>query len=402
MNVEAPLQANQNLDNTDPQTPAIAAEHLSKTYRTGFWLDRVVTPLKDCSLVVPAGETFGLLGPNGAGKTTLLKLLLGIVQPTSGTGKLLGKNIGDRQTKNKVGYLPENAYFYDYLSGWEYLDFIGKLFGIDRASRIERMADLLDLVGLPQSAARRKQIKQYSKGMMQRLGMAQALMNDPELVFLDEPMSGLDPLGRYQIREIILMLKKRGKTVFFNSHVLADVEIICDRIGILNKGELICSGSLSELLGEAAYFQVRGHGGTPELLEKWIDNLEFQGNSWHGQLKRRSPMLDNSGSAKPADLKKEPEKTTAQQPIAGNPDRFVAALSEMGATLSDLHLARQSLEEFFISQIRQQHLSSNANHDNQSADRDFEPKHIDSEHPGAAIDATIDQDAESKIGDRDS
>jgi ABC-2 type transport system ATP-binding protein len=361
MNVEAPLQVEPSLT-ADQKPPAIAAEHLSKTYRTGFWLDRVVTPLKDCSLVVPTGQTFGLLGPNGAGKTTLLKLLLGIVQPTSGTGKLLGQAIGDRHTKHQIGYLPENAYFYDFLTGWEYLDFIGKLFSIDAATRIQRMADLLDLVGLPQSAARRKQIKQYSKGMMQRLGMAQALMNNPELVFLDEPMSGLDPLGRYQIREIILMLKQQGKTVFFNSHVLADVEIICDRIGILNKGELICAGTLDDLLGTAAYFQVRGQGGTAEQLELWIDDLEFQGNSWHGQLKPRSPLAASDA----------PESIELEESNSGRsnhtPEQFLAALDQMGASIIDLHLARQSLEEFFITRIRQQYPNSDITHNQISND----------------------------------
>jgi len=303
------------------QTSAIYADKLTKTYRTGFWMNQKVSSLVDCSLTVPCGQTFGLLGPNGAGKTTLLKLLLGIVQPSSGTGKLLGVNLGDRSIKQRIGYLPENAYFYDYLTGWEFLEFIGGIFGIPPSIRRQRIAELLDLVGLSQSAARKKQIRQYSKGMTQRVGLAQALLNEPELVFLDEPMSGLDPVGRYQIREIILMLKKQGKTVFFNTHILSDVEIICDRIGILNKGELICSGSLDELLGTSQTFQVRGHGGTVEQLEKWLKHLEFQGGSWHGQLE-------------------------------GESSKFLAFLSEIGASLTDMNLSRQTLEEFFIDQIR--------------------------------------------------
>jgi len=227
--------------------PAITVENLTKTYRTGFWLNQQVTSLKSCTLDVQTGQTFGLLGANGAGKTTLLKLLLGIIQPTSGTAKLLGHDLGDRLSRQKIGYLPENAYYYDYLTGWELLDFIGSMFGMDSRLKNDRIAELLDLVGLAQSTARKKQIRQYSKGMVQRVGLAQALINDPELVFLDEPMSGLDPVGRYQIREIILTLKEQGKTVFFNSHILSDVELICDRIGILHKGELIAIGTLNEL-----------------------------------------------------------------------------------------------------------------------------------------------------------
>jgi ABC-2 type transport system ATP-binding protein len=302
---------------------AVSAENLSKTYRTGFWLNQKVNSLQDCTLVVKAGETFGLLGPNGAGKTTLLKLLLGIVQPTSGTGKLLGREIGDLASKNHIGYLPENAYYYDYLTGWELLEFIGSLFGIAPSVRRQRIADLLDLVGLSQASARKKQLRQYSKGMVQRIGLAQSLINNPDLVFLDEPMSGLDPVGRYQIREIILMLKKQGKTVFFNSHILSDVEIICDRIGILNRGKLVAVGSLNQLLGTEQSYQVRGHGGSQAQLEPWLQHLEFQGDSWHGQL-------------------------------TADPSQFASFIKEIGAQITNLHLSRQTLEEFFMERIGHQ------------------------------------------------
>jgi ABC-2 type transport system ATP-binding protein len=311
----------QTMQKKDSEVPAVCAENLSKTYRTGFWLNQKINSLQDCTLVVNQGETFGLLGPNGAGKTTMLKLLLGIVQPTSGTGQLLGRAIGDRSTKHRIGYLPENAYYYDYLTGWELLEFIGSLFGIAPSTRRQRIAELLDLVGLSQSAARKKQLRQYSKGMVQRIGLAQALINNPELVFLDEPMSGLDPVGRYQIREIILMLKKQGKTVFFNSHILSDVEIICDRIGILNKGKLISVGSLDRLLGTDQTYQVRGHGGTEAQLQPWLQHLEFQGDSWHGQLESA-------------------------------PSQFLVFIAEIGAQVTDLHLSRQTLEEFFMDRIR--------------------------------------------------
>ena len=209
---------------------------ISKTYRTGFWLNTKVQSLQPLSLAVKHGETFGLLGPNGAGKTTLLKILLGVIRPTKGRGVLLGRPIGDRQTKQRIGYLPENAYFYDFLTAWEFLNYIGGLFQIPKSRRKQRITEILDVVGLAQKTAKKKQLRQYSKGMLQRVGMAQALINDPEVVFLDEPMSGLDPLGRYQVREIILSLKAQGKTIFFNSHILTDVEQICDRIAILARG----------------------------------------------------------------------------------------------------------------------------------------------------------------------
>lgn len=317
----------------DPLTfqrpPVVEILELKKAYRTGFWLNQKVVPLKGCSLTVHQGETFGLLGPNGAGKTTLLKTLLGIVRPTSGRGLLLGQPLGDRATKQRVGYLPENPYFYDYLTGWELLQFAAGLFQIPASVQRQRIPQLLDLVGIAQSAARKKQLRKYSKGMLQRVGMAQALINDPELVFLDEPMSGLDPMGRYQIREIILSLKAQGKTIFFNSHVLSDVEVICDRVAILAQGELICLGSLDALLGTTNTYQVKGKGGNPEDLKQWVSALEFQGNCWRGQLQDK-------------------------------PQDFLAKLDTMGAQLITINLARQSLEELFIQQLHQHGVRSSS------------------------------------------
>lgn len=204
--------------------PMIQTQNLGKFYRTGFWMNRKVEPLKSCTLEVYPGETFGLLGRNGAGKTTLLKILLGIVRPTSGSGLLRGQPLGDRRVKQSVGYLPENPYFYQRLTAWELLEFSAGLFQIPASIRKQRIPQLFDRVGLDKKVALKKQIRQYSKGMVQRVGMAQTLINDPQIVFLDEPMSGLDPIGHYQIREIILSLKAEKKTVFFNSHVLSDVE----------------------------------------------------------------------------------------------------------------------------------------------------------------------------------
>lgn len=307
---------------TSDRPAVVETYELRKVYRTGFWMNQKMVSLQGCTLQIFQGETFGLLGPNGAGKTTLLKTLLGITRPTSGKGLLLGQALGDRPVKQRVGYLPENAYFYDYLTGWEFLQYVAGLFQIPASVQKRRIPELLELVGLEQSAARKKQLRQYSKGMLQRIGMAQALINDPEVVFLDEPMSGLDPLGRYQIREIILSLKAQGKTIFFNSHVLSDVEKICDRVAILARGELLCIGSLQELLGDADLYQVKIKGGKPDVLHQWIPDLEFQENHWQGHLK-------------------------------GNPQDFMASLDLMGAQLIGMNLSRPSLEDFFVQQLRQ-------------------------------------------------
>jgi ABC-2 type transport system ATP-binding protein len=303
--------------------PVVQTSGLGKVYRTGFWLNQKIASLKSCSLTVYQGETFGLLGPNGAGKTTLLKLLLGIVRPSSGRGLLLGLPLGDRAVKQRVGYLPENAYFYDYLTAWEFLQMAAGLFQIPANVQRQRIHHLLDLVGLSHATARKKQLRHYSKGMLQRVGMAQALINDPELVFLDEPMSGLDPLGRYQMREIILSLQNQGKTIFFNSHILSEVEQICDRVAILAQGELICSGSLDELLGRANTYHIKGQGGNLDALTHWLSNLEFEPDgSWHGQLH-------------------------------GDPDDFLASLRLMKAQILTMNLSRPSLEEFFLTQLQQ-------------------------------------------------
>ncbi|MEO0985435.1 MAG: ABC transporter ATP-binding protein [Cyanobacteria bacterium J06639_14] len=308
---------------TNASVPVVVqTQNLTKTYRTGFWLNQRVTSLKGCSLTVHEGETFGLLGPNGAGKTTLLKILLGLVRSTSGRARLLDHPAGDRAVRQRIGYLPENPYFYDYLSGPEFLQYTAGLFGLSAKEQRQRIPALLNLVELDPAAIRRKSLKKYSKGMLQRIGLAQALINDPEVVFLDEPMSGLDPMGRYRMREVILSLKKQGKTIFFNSHVLSDVETICDRVALLDQGELLCVGTLDELLGHSAQYAVQGHGGNLEVLQKWLSSLEFKGGLWQGILK-------------------------------GEPYDFLSSVRGMGGTLVNLKLARPTLEEFFMEQIRQ-------------------------------------------------
>ncbi len=312
---------------TTKPIPIVQTWNLSKIYRTGFWLNKKVPSLKNCSLSVYRGETFGLLGPNGAGKTTLLKTLLGIVRPTGGKGLLLEKPLGDSSVKQRVGYLPENAYYYDFLTGWEFLQFTASLFQIPPSVQKQRILELLDLVGLAKTTAQRKQLRQYSKGMLQRVGMAQALINDPELVFFDEPMSGLDPMGRYQVRQIILSLKKEGKTIFFNSHVLADVEKICDRIAILARGELICIGSLDEILGTGESYHVVIKCDRQDELKQWLVNLSRENNFWSGELK-------------------------------GNLAEFMSYLPKINAQLIKINLARSSLEEYFMIQLRERGITS--------------------------------------------
>lgn len=307
---------------SETQPVVLHVENLQKVYRTGFWLNQKVHSLQGISLTVHQGETFGLLGPNGAGKTTLLKTILGLTRPSGGQGFLLGQPLGDRPARQRIGYLPENAYFYDYLTGWELLQYTAGLFQIPKEDQRQRIVELLDWVGLEQSAARKKQLRQYSKGMVQRVGLAQALINDPDVVFLDEPMSGLDPLGRYQMREIILALKKQGKTIFFNSHILNDVEQICDRVAILARGQLLCVGALHDLLGTADRYQVRGRGGNLKILGQWLDDLAFEGDRWQGKLK-------------------------------GSPQDFTNSLALMGGELISMALTRPSLESFFVEQLQQ-------------------------------------------------
>src|SRR5918994_4366575 len=204
---------------------AIRIEDLTKDYWVGFWRKRPYRALERLSLEVQPGEIFGFLGPNGAGKTTTLKLLMQLIFPTSGRAWILDRPVGDVSMRQRIGYLPENPTFYDNVSAEELLGYFASLFGYRGAERSRRVASLLDEVGL--GAERRMQLRKYSKGMIQRVGLAQALINDPEVVFLDEPMSGLDPLGRREVRDIILRLRGRGATVFFSSHILGDAEAMC-------------------------------------------------------------------------------------------------------------------------------------------------------------------------------
>lgn len=232
----------------------ITVNDLTKIYSSGVKKNSV-TALNNLTLNVSNSSIFGLLGPNGAGKTTLVKLLLGITFSTSGDARLFDNPVSNFHIKKKVGYLPENHKYPSYLTGEQVLKFFGKLSGVDNSKLPKRIDELLDLVKL--SDRKKSKVKTYSKGMMQRLGLAQALINDPELIFLDEPTDGVDPIGRKEIRDILLHLKEQSKTIFLNSHLLSEVEMITDRVGILNKGKLIREGTVKELTEKGDEYKIR-------------------------------------------------------------------------------------------------------------------------------------------------
>ncbi len=244
------------------ENAAVSLSKIEKSYRIGAGKQRR-TAVSDLSLEVGYGEIFGLLGPNGAGKTTTLKVLLGIVFPQSGEGTLLGKRLGDRSAHARLGFLPEESYFYGFLTAERGLELYGRFFGIDKEAARNRSAELLDLVGLPRES--HLTLDKYSKGMTQRFGIAQALLNDPDLVILDEPSSGLDPVGQKEVRDILVGLKAKGKTIFLSSHQLSEVENICDSVSIMNDGRSVKEGKLKDLLTDQGLTRIvlRGAAAPP-------------------------------------------------------------------------------------------------------------------------------------------
>lgn len=228
----------------------LITENLTKEYKKESTIPLIprkkVKALNCLNLNIQRGEIFGYLGPNGAGKTTTFKLLLGLIYPTSGNAWIKGKSIGNVECKRYIGFLPEHPYFYDYLTGREFLDFYAQLFSFSKKTRKQKITNLLRMVGIDEAGD--TQLRKYSKGMLQRIGIAQALINDPEFLILDEPMSGLDPVGRKEIRDIILGLRREGRTVIFSTHILSDVESICDRVGILMRGKLQFLESINNLI----------------------------------------------------------------------------------------------------------------------------------------------------------
>lgn len=305
--------------------PAIRIDELTKDYAVGFWRTRPYRALDRLSLEIEPGEVFGFLGPNGAGKTTTLKLLMQLIFPTAGHAEILGRPVGDVPSRHRIGYLPENPSFYDHLTAEELLAYFAGLFGYAGAERRQRVNGLLDRVGL--GAERRLQLRKYSKGMIQRVGIAQALLNDPEVIFLDEPMSGLDPLGRRDVRTLILELRDQGRTIFFSSHILADAEALCSRVGIVVGGRLAAAGLLSDMLA----FEVRGW----ELV---VSSLSPEGLVRVQPVARRITEISAGRYALELSLDHPPE-------------RVLADLAAMGARLVSLNPVRETLEEFFVRRV---------------------------------------------------
>jgi ABC-2 type transport system ATP-binding protein len=320
-------------------SPVVTVDALTKTFDTGFLgaipiagrlfsglgvkhIAQRVEAVRDLTFSVEPGEIFGFLGPNGAGKTTTMKMLMGLIHPTSGSGTMLGEPLGSRRARYKVGFLPEHPYFYDYLKPIEFLDFYARLFSMNARDRKKRSEALLDRVGL--NYARDRPLRKFSKGMIQRMGVAQALLNDPDLVVFDEPMSGLDPMGRKDVRDIIFELRERGKTVFFSSPILQDVELVCDRVAIVAKGKLLQIGVLEAMLDEGAHGEVDVaiRGGDEDLLSK-LTALSISSRGFGDQ--HRFTVASH------AELPK-----------------LVAAVLEGGADLVSVVPHRRSLEELFV------------------------------------------------------
>jgi ABC-2 type transport system ATP-binding protein len=259
----------------DPGIPAMETVALTKVY-PGFWKSQSVTALSGLNLAVKRGEIYGLLGPNGSGKTTTIKLLLGLINPTVGSASVLGKPAGDQVSRRNIGYLPEETYLYRFLNARQTLDFYARLFNMNRAQRARAVEFYLDFVGLDASV-RRRRIGTYSKGQARRVGLAQALLNNPELVILDEPTSGLDPLGTLEMKNLIKELKRAGKTVLLSSHNLSDVEDVCDRICILYRGKLEVEGSIDQLLEVKDVFKVEARNVPAELQRRMVEMLQAAG-----------------------------------------------------------------------------------------------------------------------------
>ena len=306
-------------------TAAIELEDLTKDYSVGFWRPRPYRALDRLSLAIEPGEVFGFLGPNGAGKTTTLKLLMQLIFPTSGRAEILGKPVGHVATRRRIGYLPENPYFYDYLTAEELLTYFAQLLDVPNADRARRVSTLLDRVGLGRE--RRFQLRKFSKGMIQRVGIAQALLNDPEVVFLDEPMSGLDPLGRRDVRSLILELRDQGRTVFFSSHILADAEALCSRVAVVAGGRLAASGRLTDL----AEFRIRGW----ELVATNVSSAALD------RLRPAATRLTEISSG----------RYTIELPLTETPEGAVTMLAAAGASIVSVNPLRDTLEDFFVQQI---------------------------------------------------
>jgi ABC-2 type transport system ATP-binding protein len=304
----------------------VRTEGLTKDFPVGFWRPRPRRALDQLTLDVPAGGVFGLLGPNGAGKSTTLKLLLGLLRPTAGRAKVFGHAPGDLRARQQLGFLPENPTFYDHLTAEETLGYFAGLFGYRGDERRRRIRDVLELVGLQDDG--RRPLRQFSKGMVQRLGLAQALVNDAELIILDEPMSGLDPIGRREVRDIILRLRGSGRTVLFSSHILSDAEQLCSRIGILARGTLAAVGTLDELTRQAARgWEVVATDVTHAVADRIAADV------------RESTMIADGRYAFRLDPSTRPEP-------------LIAALAAAGASLVSVTSVKTTLEDVFLERTK--------------------------------------------------
>jgi ABC-2 type transport system ATP-binding protein len=301
---------------------AIEILGLEKIYSVGFWRKRPKRALHPLHLKVEEGEIFGFLGPNGAGKTTTLKMLMGLVFPSGGSARILGMEINDPVMKAQIGFLPEQPYFYDYLTARELLEYFGELSGVPAKVRTHRVSEILGRVGLKDSAG--VQLRKFSKGMLQRVGIAQAILHDPKVVFFDEPMSGLDPMGRREVRDLMEQLKSEGKTVFFSTHILSDAEALCDRVAIMNLGKLRGVGAVSELLASV-------HG----KIE-----LVWQGTAVPASIRALGADCHATGETVRAVLAEE------------NQDAAIEALRREHLRLVSVVPVRMSLEDYFVEQVK--------------------------------------------------
>lgn len=303
--------------------PVVEITNLTKDYEIGFWRKRKVRALDGLSLSIDRGQIFGFLGANGAGKTTTLKLLMRLIFPTTGSARILGHDIQDVSMHQRIGYLPENPYFYDYLTAREFLEYCAEIFGLPAAERKKRTADLLSRVNLDEKRWD-TQLRKFSKGMLQRVGLAQSLVNDPEIVFLDEPMSGLDPVGRREVRDLIAALRGEGKTVFMCSHILSDIEVLCDQVAILKRGRLAQTGYLDEL---------RRSNEGPNRMEVLATGTDVK------TLKQHLPETEIAPT--PRGLRIE---VSSENEI----DAVLAALRKAGGKVVSVQPIQQSLEELFM------------------------------------------------------